>query len=123
MSSPRQKSFFRSGWVWLALYLATMAVLVVVVYRARARVLADMSTPEAQAEWQEWRAAAAKQSTGGPVQRQPPKSPEPPSLVLMRDYFAVVLTGALLFVSLLFATFAIAVRGVLARPPTHHGDR
>ncbi len=48
-----------------------------------------------------------------PVRRKAPSSDEPPALVLMRDYFGVMLSGAVLFGSLLFAVLAIALRGVL----------
>ena len=42
-------------------------------------------------------------------------SDEPPSLVLMRDYFGVMMMAAIVFSSLLFATLAIAARGALWR--------
>ena len=46
--------------------------------------------------------------------RRPPSTVEPPALLLMRDHFTVVMSGAVLFGSLLFATIALAARGALA---------
>jgi len=45
------------------------------------------------------------------VKRRAPKSAQPPALVLMRDYFAVCLGGALVLSTVLFATFMMLVRG------------
>ena len=105
---------------WLMAYLLTLAILVLVVMYTRTQVLATFGTPQATAEWQAWREAAGKQTQRGPVRRRMPKSPEPPALVLMRDHFAVVMTAAVVFGSLLFATFMIAVRGVMARSTRSH---
>ena len=109
LSSPSR------GVLWLAGYLLFLAAIVLGVFQARDRVLKVFGTPQVAAEWDEWREAVRQQADRGPVRRRPPKSPEPPALVLMRDHFAVVMAAAVVFGSLLFATFAIAVRGVFAR--------
>jgi hypothetical protein len=96
---------------WLAAYLLTVAVVVVLVLRAREATFRELGTPEALAQWQAWRESAPNRTDAGGVRRQPPKSPEPPALVLMRDHFAVVMSGAVVFSSLLFATIMIAARG------------
>lgn len=72
----------------------------------------SLSTPQAQADWQEWKSAAQREATvGSPVQRRPVRGDEPPSLVIMRDYFGVVLAALLTVVSFLFAFLAFALRG------------
>ena len=85
-----------SGWLLgcLIAYAALMAAVVGSMFWVRHSVLAELSTPESIADWQTWRDDVSKQQTNpGPVQRDVPKSDEPPALVLMRDYFAVSLVG------------------------------
>ena len=66
------------------------------------------------ADWQAWREDVRQQQTNpGPVKRRVPKSDEPPALVLMRDYFAVLMVGAVLFSSLLYWIMAWFVTGIL----------
>jgi hypothetical protein len=101
--------------IWLALYLATITGIVLLVLAGRKTTLREFDTPEARAQWQAWREAEPNQDTGGPVRRRPPSSVEPPALVLMRDYFAVVMSAAVLFGSLLFAALMMAARGVFSR--------
>lgn len=100
--------------VGLTLYLVLVGVVAFSMLRVRQVTLATMGTPEARAEWNAWRESEPNQRTDLPVSRRPPKSPEPPALVLMRDHFAVLISAAIVFSSLLFAALAIAARGVLA---------
>jgi hypothetical protein len=105
---------------WLVAYLATIALIVGLVVHVRARMLESLGTPEAQVEWDAWRRAADEQSQSGPVRRAKSESPEPPTLVLLRDYFGIMLTAAIVFSSLLFATAMIAIRGAYGagrKPP------
>ena len=99
---------------WLAAYLATVAVLVAGTLAARRAALRELGTPTATAEWRQWREAARKETTTGPVRRRLPESTEPPGLVLLRDHFAVVLTAAVIFGSLLFGMALFAIRGLTA---------
>ena len=101
---------------WLAAYLVMVGVIVVLVLRAREATFRELTTPEALAEWQAWRESAPNRTDAGGVRRQPPKSAEPPALVLMRDHFAVVMSSAVVFSSLLFATIMIAARGAFRSP-------
>ena len=88
----------------------------VVMVQVRQATLDTLATPEAQAEWDAWRNSRPNQPDAKqPVLRRPPKSPEPPALVLMRDYFGVMLTAAIVFSSLLFAALTFATLGVLGR--------
>lgn len=64
--------------------------------------LAVLTAPGVQADWDAFRAAMRRESgREGPVQRKVPKSPEPPELVWLRDYFSlavaawVILAGVL----------------------------
>jgi hypothetical protein len=99
---------------WLLLYLAWMSLLVGGLFAARQSVTRVYGGAEAQRQWEQFRDDMARLSEEGPVQRRPPKSPEPPALRLMRDYFAVCLTATLVFGTLLFAMLAGAVRGAFS---------
>ncbi len=119
-SSPRPYRLHRTGLAWLVVYLLSMALIVWLVFHVRARVLEDLGTPEARAEWEDWRRATLEQSQTGPVRRTEARSTEPPTLVLLRDYFGIMLAAAVVFSSLLFATAMIAVRGAYGsgrKPP------
>ena len=81
---------------------------------ARDWALAELTTAESRRDWDAWRADVRQQDEqAGPVRRQVPKSAEPPALVLMRDYFAVSLVGALLFMTLLYWVNAWFIYGIL----------
>jgi hypothetical protein len=80
---------------------------------ARRALLAKLDTSEARQEWEDWRSEAKRQADGeGPIQRKVPKSSEPPTLVLLRDYYGVCVVGAWLFTTLLFAVLVFVFRGV-----------
>ena len=97
---------------WLLAYIAVLALVAGGVFYGRQQALATYGSAQAQAEWDTWREDAQKMSKGsGPVTRRAPKSAEPPALVLMRDYFAVCLAGAMLLTSVLFGTFMVLIRG------------
>ena len=99
--------------VCLAVYLAGAVGIVYGLAEMRDRVIVEMSTPEAAAQWQEWKADAARQDgTAGPVARREPKSDEPPSLVLLRDHYAVLVVAALTIYSFLFGLAVFLGRGI-----------
>jgi hypothetical protein len=105
----------RIGLAWLAGYLVWTGLIVWSVYHFRGRAMESLDTPEARAAWQEWRQAAADQSSGaGPVQRKVPSSTEAPGLVLMRDHFGVMLAAAIVFGTALFAISMFFIRGALS---------
>jgi hypothetical protein len=84
--------------------------------RMRAMAIEVYGTAEAQAEWDTWREDAEKMAEQpSVVKRRAPKSVQPPALVLMRDYFGVCLSGALVLSTVLFATFMMLVRGATGR--------
>ncbi len=99
-------------------YIALVAIVIVGMFVLRQSVLANMSTPEAQAGWEKWRSAAAQDDgTHSPVQRSVPRSDTPPALVLMKDYFGPVLIGLLLPVSALYGFIAWIGCGVKYQLP------
>ena len=91
-----------------------LGIVVVSMIGIRRATIRSMSTPAAQAEWQAWRESEPNQTEAGGVKRRPPSSGEPPALVLLRDHFAVMIAGALLFSSLLFGAIMVAARGTFA---------
>jgi len=111
----------RAHFTWLAIYCVTVLAVIGLVLQVRKTTLREMATPEAQAEWREWREAEPNQGSG-PVRRRPPSTVEPPALVLMRDHFTVVMCGSVLFSSLLFAAIMMAARGAFASDKTKNRD-
>ena len=106
----------------LAAYLLAMGLVVWGVFHARTWALENLSTESAQADWDQWRREADEQSRTGPVRRAKADSPEPPMLVLLRDYFGIMMTGALVFSSLLLATLAVAVHGAFGPGGSRRGS-
>jgi hypothetical protein len=100
----------------LPLLLVGYGVLVAMVVGAMvfARQATIAKQEAAGPEWQAWREdEIARQSQHGPVERRVPKSTEPPAVVLMRDNFAVLMAGALLFSSVLYWIMVWFVVGIL----------
>jgi hypothetical protein len=95
-------------------YTLLIAAVFIGMFAWRRDVLADMATPEAQSEWNDWRTKAAQQDgKHGPVQLTVSKSPQPPVLVLMRDFFPACVIGLLVPLSALYGVIAWLVCGVL----------
>jgi hypothetical protein len=98
---------------WIVGYFMLACVAVFTMLAVRDRAIRELSTPQSIAQWQAWKADVAQKLTiPGPVQRRVPRSNEPPALVLMRDYFAVSLAGAVLFCSALYWVIAWLVSGM-----------
>jgi hypothetical protein len=107
--------------VWLLVYLATMGSAIWFMVQLRPQVIAQFSTAKSQADWETWRQEARRQQLGeGPVQRREPLSDQPPTLVLMRDHFAVSLAGVVVLGTALFVTLMIVIRGVFQKNTLHH---
>ena len=99
---------------WLVAYAAVIAIVVGGMNYMRSVALAVYGTPQAQTEWDTWRKDVKElEKQPYPVKRRMPKSAEPPALVLMRDYFGVCLTIAIVLSSVLFGTFMVLVRGAM----------
>lgn len=101
--------------VWLVLYMVLMVLLTGWMQYARAQALATYNQPHELQAWEAWREEASHGK--GPVARRVPKSDQPPALVLLRDYYAVSLSGVLLFASAIFVALMFFVRGVLESEP------
>ena len=98
---------------WFLLYVLMLAGVTWGLSRYRSQAVETYSTAKAGSDWQDWRAAAERIGSEGPVQRTAPKSIEPPALVLMRDHFPACLGISLLLSSCLFLWFMICVRGAM----------
>jgi hypothetical protein len=100
-----------------ACYVAFIAVLLAGLIVARNAAHQSFSDSAAQQAWDDWRKST--QSEAGespPVQRSVPKSVEPPTLVLLRDHFAVCAAAAICISTALYWTIAVLLRGVLYGP-------
>jgi hypothetical protein len=110
----RPGSFGRWLCLWAIFYTALVVVVVWSLFAARQWALENLGTAKSVAAWEIWRAdVRAQQDHPAPVQRRVPKSAEPPALVMMRDYFGVSLTAAILFSSVLYWVTAWLVNGML----------
>jgi hypothetical protein len=106
--------FGGAWWLWGAAYLLMLSAIVWWLFSAREWARAELTKPTSTAAWETWREdVRADQNRPVPVQRRIPKSAEPPALVLTRDYFGVILGGALFFSSLLYWVIAWFVTGIL----------
>src|SRR5262245_6901775 len=98
----------------IAGYVALVGLVIWGMNAWRQVVVTDLSTPEARAAWDQARTELSQEDgTHGPVQRVAPKSPEPPMLVLLRDYFSACVFGLLAPLSALYAFIAWISWGVL----------
>ena len=124
--TPRQESermaasgvFGRWWWLWGLVYVALLAAIIWSLFAARRWAQAELARPESTAAWETWREDV--RSRPGSRRRRSkdavPKSAEPPALVLTRDYFGVILGGALFFSTLLYWVIAWFVSGALTAP-------
>ena len=104
-------------WLWGTAYAVLLGTVVWAVMAAQNWALRELATAKSVGEWQSWREdVRQQQGEQVPVQRRVPKSLEPPALVLMRDYFAICLVGAIVFSSLLYWVIAWFVTGILSGP-------
>jgi hypothetical protein len=101
-----------SLWLWLAVYVATLAGIAIFTIHLRDATLADDA--QTRQSWQQWRQAEVKrEAEPGPIQRAPPKSREPPMVVLLRDNFGVILVASVVFPGIILGFLMIIVRGVV----------
>jgi hypothetical protein len=114
---------------WLAAYAVVLTLIVGGASYMRTVAIAVYGTPQAQTEWDTWREDVKElEKQPYPVKRRVPKSTEPPALVLMRDYFGVCLTVAVVLSTVLFGTFMVLVKGAMndsrrAGPGSESGRR
>lgn len=112
MMQPERRSRLVAA-VVVAVWLASLALPPAILAVWRTSRLAELSRPKVQAEWDTFRAAMREQSgREGPVQRKVPKSPEPPELVWLRDYFGLAVTAWVALVGVLGGFIGLLVLGV-----------
>ncbi len=93
MNVPQRKSHWLR-WCIIG-YVALAGAVVAAMIWARQSAVSQSSSLTSNVGWNEWRESEReRQSQHGPVERRVPMSEEPPALVLMRDYFAVLMFGA-----------------------------
>ena len=115
MIRPNRKSRLLKR-VWLAGYLMTMAAILCGMISLRNKQLDGNHSASTQADWQQWRNEAARQSAGeGPVQRRVPKTLDPPIMVLFSEHFPVIVIFSLLFGSAFYFMIYFFVHGTLTR--------
>jgi hypothetical protein len=101
------------------LYLVLMVVVIGSLRYGRQWSIRTLDTVQARSQWQAYRQGIARQEkAGAPVQRQTPRSTEPPALVLLRDHFGSCLALSLLLVTSGYAAFSFFLVGVLRREET-----
>ena len=104
-------------------YVATLVGITRGMLAIKRQTTHQFGSDQAQAEWEQWRERARRDSHGsGPVKRKIPKSVEPPGLVLMRDHFNVCLVAGLLFGSLLYAMLIFGVMVLFIKNPRPPND-
>lgn len=100
--------------VWLIAYLATMGALAAALVYVRRQVIAQLSRPQALADWQAWKAETERQAERpGLPARRAVRSNQPPALILLRDHFAPIMAMSLIVATFLFGFLALILRGVL----------
>lgn len=98
-------------------YVAMLAAVATTLAVARQHELASHSEIE-QRKWDEWREQVEQQKELGdaPVERRVPKSTEPPTFVLLRDYFGTSMLIILVLSSAVYCAAAMMLRGAMSGP-------
>ena len=110
----------RASWLkwWFAAYIVFIGSAIGAMIWARRTAFTELSTPTSISDWQAWKEDVRQQQAHpDTVERRVPKSDEPPALVLLRDYFNVLMFGAVLFSSMLYWIIAWFVTGILKSHP------
>jgi hypothetical protein len=117
MDTPQQVG---RGWRWWIVgYFALVGAVVGTMMWLRQSAVPEWSSSQSISDWQQWRSdVQSQQNKRASVKREVPKSQEPPALVLMRDFFGVMLAGALLFTSMLYWILVWFVTGICTSEPT-----
>jgi hypothetical protein len=101
-----------SVWPWLVTYVVILCGIALFTIHLRNTILADNA--ETASSWEQWRQAEVKrEAQAGPIQRAPPKSREPPMVVLMRDNFGVIFAASIIFPGIIIGFLMIVLRGVV----------
>lgn len=114
----------RVSWPWIAAYLVFLAVVIAGLISARQWALEHFASDVEQTHWEDYLTHQRReQSSGrGPVQRRIPTTPTPPTLRLLRDHFAVCMTGGIVLSSAVFVASSFLIRGALQPTPPPRPD-
>ncbi|EAQ78386.1 hypothetical protein [Blastopirellula marina] len=104
-------------------YFLLVAAVVTAIGSARSWALVELDTADSREQWSEFRhhVQIQMEEGGSPVARTVPKSTEPPTFVLLRDHYYVLLAFVLLIVTLLYWVTVWMISGAM-RTSTHFGD-
>jgi hypothetical protein len=105
----------RNNLFWVAAYLVSLIVVIVVLVRVRSSRLEAWSRPETQARWREFQAGERKRwdDATSPVRRRPAKGDASADVILLRDHFGAVAIGIVATGTFLFCFVAVLARGSL----------
>ncbi len=106
-------------------YAALVAALLFGMFAARSSVTKNFVTPAARRAWADWQKNTVPDgSANQPVRRSISRSAEPPTLILLRDYFGVCTAAAISITTALYWTLAFFLRGVMSGPafPVEYRD-
>lgn len=106
-------------WPWFVAFFLIQALVVYGVIRSRTTLLEAYQSDQAQTDWETWKADAKKmgEENTGLVTRREPKAPQPPGLILMRDYFPQILIGSVTLSGVLVGMTMLMVYGIVNQPP------
>jgi hypothetical protein len=108
----RMARLLNSIWLWLVAYVAILGGIAMLTIHFRDAILADNA--QTTKSWEQWREAEVqREGESGPIQRAPPKSREPPMVVLMRDNFGVILAASIIFPGMIIGFLMMVLRGVV----------
>ena len=104
-----------SNIIWLILYFAMIAAIVTGFGRGRKFAVERYGSDTAQENWDSWRSDVKEmdQEKNSPTERRVPKSPRPPMLVLMEDYYLSCMVFSIVLSSALFLTTLFVAKGAM----------
>lgn len=95
-----------------------VALLVGGLFAVRSWALRSYDNRASREAWEAWRQETQRlEKEPGPVSRGAAKSVEPPTIVLLRDYFGSCLGLLWLLATVLFVTLMFMIRGVAGSEP------
>jgi hypothetical protein len=106
------------GWIaWGVVYAALVGGTVWGLAAARRWALDEHVQQTGDEAWQQYRSDVQRQQQSGNyvVQRRVPASTEPPLRVMLRDHFAALLAGCLVFNTIVVGFLAWTIGGALAQ--------
>ncbi len=113
----------QSSLVAVVLWFVLMAITVASLCALRNWAQTEFSTTDSKRQWNQWKDETARQAEGtGPVHRREAKSDEPPTLVLLRDYFFVAVTVVILLGTVMYVSLFAMIRGAARTKFAPHED-